>query len=322
MDISKEWEKVILVVVALIALFFAQAYIRQSNAYGSRFDIKPVVPNNELPEIEKATVGAMRNLVEEKLLWIPPEKGNPPRPIPLFKSITIVEIGGDLIDLSKEKPLVRPPVSNQWLLENELDFLSSNVLEQDPDGDGFTSLEEWQAKTSPSDPAAHPPFADKLVLVARRQKNYVLEFAAQPDSERFQIIRHPSSGQQRGTYIMRKGETSPDKRFRIDGYEKKEAVSKLGIKVDASELSITYLPDGRSVKLTRRVKEVIPTYYGQFKLSLGPQEMLTIKRGESFRLPIDPETEYKLIDIDLEKAVISFESEPGIEVEIEIKLEK
>jgi len=322
MDISKEWEKVILVVVALIALFFAQAYIRQSAAYGSKFEIKSVVPSNELPKIEKETVVAMKNLVKEKSLWMPPEKGNPPRPIPLFNSITIVEIGGELIDMSKEKPLVRPPVSNQWLLKNELDFLSSNVLEQDPDGDGFTSLEEWRAKTSPRDPAAHPPFADKLVLMARRQKNYVLEFAAQPDSERFQIIRHPSSGQKRGTFIMRKGETSPDKRFRIDGYEKKEAVSRLGIRVDASELSITYLSDGRSVKLVRRVKEVIPTYYGQFKLLLGPSETLTIKKGGSFRLPIDPETEYKLIDIDPEKAVISFESEPGVEVKIEIKLGK
>lgn len=322
MDISKDWEKLVLIVVALLTLFLAQSYIRQSTAYGSKFEVKSVVPSNELPEMEKETVVTSRNLVEQKSLWIPPERGDPPRPIPLFKSITIVEIQGKMIDMGEEKP-IRPPASNQWLLEHELDFLNSNVLEQDPDGDGFSSLEEWNAKTSPRDPSSHPPFADKLVLIARRQKNYVLEFAAQPDEERFQIIRHPSSGQKRGTFIMRKGETSPDKIFRIDGFTKKQAVSNLGIKVNASELSITYLPDGRSVKLVRRVKETIPTFFGQFKLMLKPDtDEFYVQKGKTFRLPIDPETEYKLIDIDPEKAVISFESEPGKEVKIEIKLRK
>jgi len=324
MDISKKWEKIVLLVVALLALFLAQSYIRQSMAYGSKFEIQAVTPSDELPEMEKETVVTSRNLVEQKSLWTPPELGDPPRQIPLFKSITIVEIQGKLIDMTDPKAeKIRPPASNQWLLDNELDFLSSNVLQQDPDDDGFTSLEEWNAKTSPRDPASHPPFADKLVLAARRQKNYILEFAANPDAERFQIIRHPSSGVPRDTFIMRKGETSPDNQFRIDAYEKKEATNQLGIKVDASELAITYLPDGRSVKLVKRERETIPTYFAEFKLNLkGPSEVFHVKKDETFRLPIDPETAYKLIDITPEKAVVSFSPEPGKEVKIEIKLGK
>jgi len=327
MDISKDWEKVILLLVALITLFFAQSYIRQSQAYGSQFEIQAVSPSDVLPEMEKETVVTSRNLLEQKSIWttreIPASAGGEPRQIPLFKSITVVEVGGETIDMSDPKDgLVREPVSNQWLLDNELNFLSSNVLSQDPDGDGYTTLEEWKAKTSPRDPSDHPPFADKLRLLALRQKNYILEFAAMPDAERFQIIRHPSSNHQRATFILRKGETSKDKLFRIDSYTEKEAVNKLGIKVDASELSITYLPDGRSFKLVKRVKELIPTFFGQFKMTVGADtEEFYVKKGDSFRLPIDPETEYKLIDISAEKAVISFESEPGKEVKIEIKLE-
>ena len=328
MDISKEWEKVILLVVALLTLFLAQSFIRQGLAYGDKFEIKSVAPNAELPPMEKETVITSKNLVEKKSIWpggaeIATAGGGEARLIPLFMSITIVEVGGELIDMSDPNAdLVRKPVSNQWLLDNELDFLKSNVLTQDPDSDGFTTLEEWNAKTSPRDPASHPPFADKLMLLARKQQNYVLEFSAQPDEERFQIIRHPSKQHKRGTFIMRKGDTSPDKLFRIDNFEKKEAVSKLGIRVDASELTLTYLPDERTVKLVRRVKELIPTYYGQFKLSIGNGEEFYVKKGDAFRLPIDPETEYKLIDITEEKAVISFESEPGKEVTIEIKLGK
>ncbi len=328
MDISKDWEKVVLLLVAVIALFLAVTTIMDSQAYGDKFEIKAVAPSHELPELEKETVITSKNLVEKKSIWtlreIPPSGGGEARPIPLFKSITIVEVGGELIDMSDPNAKkVRPPVSNKWLLDNELDFLNSNVLSRDPDSDGFTTLEEWNVKTSPRDPASHPPYADKLRLIARKQQNYVLEFAAMPDEERYQIIRHPSKQHKRGTFIMRKGETSPDNLFRIDKYEKKEAVSNLGIRVDASVLTITYLTDERTVELVRRVKEVIPTYYGQFILTMGPNpEEFYVKKGSTFRLPIDPETEYKLIDISEEKAVISFESEPGNEAKIEIKLGK
>ncbi len=324
MDISKQWEKVVLIAVALVTVFFAQSYIRQSTAYGSKFEITSVVPSNEMPEMDTEIVVASSQLVEQKLLWTLPEIGSPPRPIPLFKSITIVEVQGKLIDMTDPNAeKIRPPVSNQWLLDNELNFLSSNVLEQDPDEDGFSSLEEWHAKTLPRDASSHPSFAGKLILIARRQKNYILEFAAQPDEERYQIIRHPSSGVKRGTFIMRKGETSPDNKFRIDKFDKKQAVNRLGINVNASELTITYLPDGRQVKLVRRVKETIPTYFAELKLTLDPPtDEFYVQKGKIFRLPIDPETEYKLIDIDAEKAVISFESEPGKEVKKEIKLRK
>ena len=109
---------------------------------------------------------------------------------------------------------------------------------------------------------------------------------------------------------MRQGEVSTDKMFRIDSYQDKRAVNKLGIQVDASELSITYLPDGRTFKLVRRVKEVIPTYYGQLK-SVDNQggDDFYVKKGDSFRLPSKPDAEYTLIEVTNEKAVIADKSE-------------
>jgi len=152
--------------------------------------------------------------------------------------------------------------------------------------------------------------SEELEFISRRQQNYMLEFAAMPDAERFQIILHPSSAYKRSMFIMRQGEVSTDKMFRIDGYQDKRAVNKLGVQVNASELSITYLPDGRTFKLIRRVRKAIPTYYGQFK-SVNNQDgdEFYVKKGDSFRLPSKPETEYVLIDVTNEKAVISDKSE-------------
>ena len=328
MDISKNWEKLILLLVALLTLGASVFTIKNSLAYGDKFEIPTVKQSDELPPMEKETVITSKTLVEIEQLWtlleIPPVGGGDPRPIPLFKSITIVEIQGDLIDMSDPNAKkIRPPVDNQWLLDNELDFLSSNVLQQDPDGDEFVTLDEWNAKTLPRDPSSHPTFVGKLEFLARRQQNYIVEFSAQPDAERYQITRHRSSQFEKATFFMRKGETSPDQIFRIDKFEKKEAISNLGIKVDVSELSITYLPDEKSVKLVRRVTTTIPTYYGQFILTIGPEpEEFFVKKGATFFMPIDPETEYKLFDIDTEKAIVSFESEPGTDAKIEIRLKK
>src|SRR6266571_1462171 len=39
---------------------------------------------------------------------------------------------------------IHPPVPNEWLEQFGLPIADADVLEQDPDGDGFTNLEEWQ----------------------------------------------------------------------------------------------------------------------------------------------------------------------------------
>ena len=40
--------------------------------------------------------------------------------------------------------ITHPPVPNKWFTDNKLEILDSNILNEDPDGDGFTNLEEWQ----------------------------------------------------------------------------------------------------------------------------------------------------------------------------------
>ncbi len=317
-----------MLLVSLLTLGAAIFSIKGSMAYGTQFKIQTVPRNDEMPKMDTGVVVASKNMVEQKTLWtlpkIAPKGGSKVRDIPLFKSITIVEIGGELIDMSDpDAPLVRAPVPNKWLLDNGLAFLNQDVLAQDPDGDDFSNLDEWKAKTSPGDSSDHPSLIGKLKGLARRQQNYILEFSAQPDEKSYQVIRHQSSKYPRKTFILKKGVESSDKMFRIDSYVKKEAMSKLGIRVDVSVISITYLPDERSVELVKRERTVIPTYYGKFIMDYGPSpEEFYVKKGETFHLPSDPETAYKLIDIDDKKAVILFESEPGVEEKREIELKE
>jgi len=162
--------------------------------------------------------------------------------------------------------------------------------------------------------------ANKLLFLARRQQNYILEFAAIPDPQkRFQIIRHTSSNYKRLNFIMRIGETSSDKMFRIDSLQGDGSAGA------PSTLSITFSPNGRSFRLKKRVKLFIPTYFAQFKLPLGNEgeaEEFYVKEGDTFRSATYPDIEYRLIEVTADKATVSFKNEEEKEVKLGIKIRK
>ena len=237
--------------------------------------------------MDVARIDGAVKLVKEDVTWVAPMKGDPAKPLPLFVSVPIVEKGGKLYDMSNPKTdPIRPPASNPWLLEHELDFLNAAVLEQDADSDGFSNLEEWEAKTSPRDPAGHPPFSDKLYFVERKQTSYKIEFMAMPGENKFQVMRHPTPAHPAPlNFIKSLGESSEDGMIRFDSFQQKQGKNKLGITTDMSELTVTYLPTNQQYTLVKRVPLAIPTYYAILEFGLGgggPME--PIKGGDFFTL--------------------------------------
>lgn len=323
--VNKNWDKALLALIAVVVILVSGLFVKRSLGYADEFTTESVAPNDEFPDLDMARIDGAVKLLKEKVTWVSPMKGDPPKLLPLFVSIPIVEKGGTLYDMSNpnERPL-RPPVSNPWLIDNQLDFLNAKVLEQDADSDGFSNLEEWNAKTSPRDPAGHPSFTDKLYFVERKQTSYKIVFQATPGENKFQLRRIPTPAFPAPmTAIKQLGENTDDGMIRLDSYEKKEGKNKLGITTDMSELTVTYLPTKRQYTLVKGEPMVIPTYYAILEFGLskdGPME--PIKEGDSFTLSIDPETKYKLIDIQEDEAQISYESEPGREKTVKITKKK
>ena len=307
--------------VGLLAIALSVVFVLKAQAYPETFAIEKISPNDELPVPETAKVESSQKFLDTEIKWVLPIKGQEaPKPLPLFVSIPIVEIGGELIDMNDPKAKsVRPPASNKWLIDNGLDFLDAGVMSQDPDGDEFNNEEEWTAQTNPRDPASHPTYTDKLVLLSRQQQSYILKFQAMPDEQRFQILRLPSSAwPKQENFMLRAGETASDNQFRVESIERKTGKSSLGITVDMSELTVTYLPTGETAKLVRGLETVIPTYYAEFEFQLGGGSKFFVKKGDAFVLPVDPDTKYKLVDIQEQEAEISYEAEPGKEVTLKI----
>jgi hypothetical protein len=53
-------------------------------------------------------------------------------------------IGTDGQPATLQTTEVHPPVPNEWIEQFGLPIADADVLEQDPDGDGFNNFDEWQ----------------------------------------------------------------------------------------------------------------------------------------------------------------------------------
>lgn len=317
---GKSWDKLILLAVGLVVTALSVVLSLGAMSFGEKFVLRPATPDDTLPETQEPFAKLANSLVEKTQTWTNPMKGAAPKPVPLFVSIPIVEARGALIDmLDPNAPKLREPVSNAWLMSNNLDYLNAGVLNQDTDNDGFANRAEWDAKTDPNDPKSHPPYAEKLIFASRQQEVYMLKFAARPDPERFQIIRVPSAKwPQRETFLMRVGEVSKDQQFRIESFEEKTAVNNVGIQADASELTITFLPKSETHVLVRNLDRPIPTYYAEMKFELDSAFQKYVKEGETFNLVVDPETKYRVVKVEENSVSITYQTgtEPEVTVEI------
>jgi hypothetical protein len=90
--------------------------------------------------------------------------------IPLFISSLAPE---KPIDLLKDAP-VHPPIPNTWWIENRLDPGFADSPNRDPDEDGFSNLEEFNAKTDPNSAKSIPSLIAKLMYVKDESLGWVL----------------------------------------------------------------------------------------------------------------------------------------------------
>src|SRR2546427_13005037 len=58
---------------------------------------------------------------------------------------------------------VHAPVPNEWFEQYALPVEDADALDQDPDGDGFTNLDEWQGGTNPIDKNSHPIISQNYI---------------------------------------------------------------------------------------------------------------------------------------------------------------
>lgn len=134
-------------------------------------------------------------------------------------NLWIKEGGMEPFDIISGPP-IHGNIPNKWFLDNGLEneFVYSDVLTRDPDNDGFTVQEEYEAKTHPNDPNSHPPLVNKLFVDEIKQFGFYLAFT-QADGNDFtfkgmnrakQELWKTSSSPTASSAPARTRKTSPD----------------------------------------------------------------------------------------------------------------
>ena len=90
------------------------------------------------------------------------------RKVDLFTGIVLYSKRDDPknpVDMLKDEP-VHPGIPNTWWMENQLDPGYANAPERDPDNDGFSNREEYDAETNPMLASDYPEPVNKLKVLS------------------------------------------------------------------------------------------------------------------------------------------------------------
>lgn len=307
--LEQNYEKVVISVVALICLIFGVKTILSATSFPEKFILTSPPPKEELPEDESFKMQLSSAILNGSSSWKDQEINIAPeanKEVTLLRSVWIIEHNGKLFDLTNPKEdILRPPIDNAWLIEHKVDFLSRSVLEDDPDGDGYSNYEEWASKpqTIPVDAESHPPYTDKLMFVQRQQQSFMITFSASNPPD-FQINTLNRTGK-RDSGFYKVGDSFEKGRFTILSFEEKEAINNVGIRDDVSELTIKDNMTERTFKLVRKVKTNWPTYFAEFNFTLVPeQSQFYVREGQTFTLNLAPTKPYKLLSVSENEATI------------------
>jgi hypothetical protein len=308
--IKANYEKAILLLLALVLLGMSANLILNAKSFDQTFDAirGQVTKNNNVPPPDMKGLDRASAELQQTGEW----KGNHP---PIFVPRPYLVKEGVLSPV--ENGMIYPPVPNKWITDNGLDLLNPNVVNEDPDADGFSNLEEFNAKTDPQSKDSHPPFIFKLRFVRFIQVPFRLKLSAyegepkNPKSLTFQIntldIKQP-------TQFLHIGDTIAGTKFKLMKFEfKEEVVPATGEKRDVSELTVqdTSNPDKVIVMPLDKVADS-PDSFAQFHYLIDNKEYRP-RKGATFTLPPDNQ-QYKLIDINQTEAVI--ESATGQKVKV------
>jgi hypothetical protein len=294
--IKKNSEQFLLMLLALALIGMSIVLILWSLDFRNTFaGLKDqIVPNNKVQPVNRANLEQALAKVQKPNTWNP-HKGS------LFVSKRFLVQGGKLVDpFDPDNPdMVHAPVPNAWFVENDIEITDPNALEDDPDSDGFSNLDEWQAKSDPHKAESHPAYATKLRLKQFIRRPFRLKFQAY-DGDTYQIntvdVHQP-------TQFLKAGEMIAGTKFKILSFEPKKLVDANGVEKDISELTIQNMETQARVvmvleKIVNSPDSVALMHY------IWDDSDFQVKKDQVFTIKPEADVQYKLIDIQENEALI------------------
>lgn len=195
---------------------------------------------------------------------------------------------------------------DEWERRYGLNAGDASDANADADGDGFTNMEEFLAKTDPTDPKDHPPYIDSLsvTLPLKETRMPFIFTGAMPVGkgwrcEFFDAKQRDDHGRLGRTMTAVIGEeigasVKKPSGFVLKAYEKKEVsrerkgMKGMKVKVDVSEATLERKSDGRVVKLriasNKREKPAPVDVQATLKYERGSVQTFDVVKGGEVNL--------------------------------------
>jgi hypothetical protein len=303
--LKKHYDRVVLIVAAVIAVAVSALIAVKSFAFADRFKETPTTPGEDYGPTDPAAVNTAATAFDAAAEWkVPTMQGQPDKQLKLFRSVTIVEKDGVVYDLlDPASPPLRAPMSNKFLVDNNLDFKRDDVGSLDPDGDGFTNAEEAEAQSNPRDAKVHPPLSKHLYVAEIVLDPYTLEFKGEGGGT-FTVRRTQPANSR--SMFGKLGENFEDSkgdgaRFKILKYSPLKEKDEKGMERDKSTLELEDAKNpGKNIVLEYKIPHEMPIKHAVFGYRHEGFESWRkdVKEGDTFQLPNDPSATFKLDTVE------------------------
>lgn len=337
--LSKNYEKAAIGGAAVIAIGFGVFGWLKLNQVDQDFATELKGAGNNNPAVKDADlVTKAKSSLESPRVWDQGDANG--RPVDLFTGIPLFVSKSNpnkAIDLITGDP-VHPPIPNQWWLKYRLDPGFGDSPLRDADGDGFSNLEEFNAKTDPTNPSEFPSLIQKLAYVKDESVSWILKPGFDSDGG-FSFTYRDSKGQQNklaaGSVAKPNELFFADKvmkdRFKLLGFEERKIVNPK----TNSEMTYKFVriedqksnKKGKIYELKQNFRdEEIPEYTQHDRSAVLKLEALgkdsiefVVEENTTFGLPSDSEKkDYLLKSVSPEKIEVEYTGPDGAKATIEI----
>jgi hypothetical protein len=221
-------------------------------------------------------------------------------------------IGADGLPATLQNTQVHPPVPNDWFEQYALAIEDADALDQDPDGDGFSNLDEWQGNTDPTNKDSHPDYLTKLHLVSATEESFPYMFSSWVGGT-FAIN---AIDQSEPTQFLKKGDVIRGTDFKIVKFTQKHDRNQYGTRIDVSELLLEHRDSKAEVTLVKEKVATSPQSVATLVYTWGGRREFEVRKDQEFSLKPVEEISYKLVNVQSNKAVIVNTETPNERIEI------
>lgn len=306
--IKQNYDRAAVLAAALFLLVSAIFIFLGAGSFAERLSppASAIAPNNTIPEGRAPELADTMRKLQTPPQWTFSGRSGLFVPEKHF-------IGADGQPATLQHTQLHPPVPNEWLEEFSLPITESDVLTQDPDGDGFSNFDEWSGHTNPTEKESHPLYTSMLRLKSFAQEQFPLIFSSSVGDTYAINNADPSVP----TQFLKVGDQVAGTKFKIVGYTEKYDTDQYGTRVDVSELTLEQTATHDKVTLVKEKRATSPESVANFLYTWNAgSQTFAVKKDQEFTLKPLEEIKYKLLDVQPDKATIINTQKPNEKIEI------